>query len=310
LKMLGIWFIPVILIPLIWPAYSIWVGHFDEWLNGVLWQGTGRQASILSGIESHRILGSIVIIFNMDPILTGLSLAGVIFATIKRNFFLLLWIMPFLIFIYLIGWVTYFHYILVLPVFCIACATLIEDLSNRISKKRIHQTLLTFIVISGIGIFGLVSTIILITTNFSSSLFEAAAFVAQNLQGNSHAAGKNSNNNNNDDVTIISSPIYSWIFKYVFDKTHVFSHIRDSSQSIKTKKVLLIADEVYKGILSQKSGEDRKQIERIQRVYNNTKTIAIFGTNENYYNYNKRHYPYTSMILHSWAGEIKIKANY
>ena len=38
IKVLGLWFIPVILIPMIWPAYATLTGHFDEWINGVLWQ--------------------------------------------------------------------------------------------------------------------------------------------------------------------------------------------------------------------------------------------------------------------------------
>ena len=33
-KMLGWWFVPVILIPLLWPAYALSVGQFDEWVDG------------------------------------------------------------------------------------------------------------------------------------------------------------------------------------------------------------------------------------------------------------------------------------
>jgi hypothetical protein len=43
----------------------------------VLWQGTGRQASVLSGIESHQILGSIrlkKIYDNTDTIATFASI--------------------------------------------------------------------------------------------------------------------------------------------------------------------------------------------------------------------------------------------
>jgi 4-amino-4-deoxy-L-arabinose transferase-like glycosyltransferase len=40
LKVLGLWFIPAILTPLIWPAYSISSGHFNEWRNGILHQET------------------------------------------------------------------------------------------------------------------------------------------------------------------------------------------------------------------------------------------------------------------------------
>src|SRR5919206_1372675 len=201
LKVLGIWFIPVILIPLIWPAYSISQGQFDEWLNGVLWQGT-RQESTLQGIESHQILGSLSSILGMDPVLVIVALMGIVFAAIRRDFFILLWLMPFLIFSYIIGWITYFHYILVLPAFCIAAANMLEDIPKRIirTKKRIQQTLLSFTIASAIGIFGLITTIILITTNnFFPSQFEAAAFVIHTTQynKNSNYIGHFSGNNNN-----------------------------------------------------------------------------------------------------------------
>jgi hypothetical protein len=225
----------------------------------------------------------------------------------------LVWVISFLIYTFVIGWVMYFHWILVLPAFCIAAAKIVVEVSTRILEKRKIEKILTFIVISGIGIFGLVSTIILITTNFFPSLFEAAAFVAQNLQGNSHAAGKNSNNNNNDDVTIISSPIYSWIFKYVFDKTHVF-HTRDSSQPIKTKKVLLMVDTEYRHVLLKTEVEDEKQIERLKKLYNNTDTIATFASIG--VNYDFRKFPYTNIkecpitTVQREYLSIEVKTNY
>ena len=49
LRNLGLWFIPVILIPLIWPAHAMIIGEFDQWIHGVLWQTTGRPSSPLSG---------------------------------------------------------------------------------------------------------------------------------------------------------------------------------------------------------------------------------------------------------------------
>ena len=86
LKVLGLWFIPVILIPLIWPLYAAYNGQFHEWFDGVLWQGTERQASYLLGKENHLILGSLNSIFSMDPVLIILALAGVIFATMRKDF--------------------------------------------------------------------------------------------------------------------------------------------------------------------------------------------------------------------------------
>ena len=317
LKVLGIWFIPVILIPLIWPAYSISHGQFDEWLNGVLWQGT-RQESTLQGIESHQILGSLSSILGMDPVLVIVALMGIVFAAIRRDFFILLWLMPFLIFSYIIGWITYFHYILVLPAFCIAAANMLEDIPKRIirTKKRIQQTLLSFTIASAIGIFGLITTIILITTNnFFPSQFEAAAFVIHTTQYNKnsnyigHFSGNNNNNvihndNKRDDITMISSPLYSWIFKYVFDNPYVF-HTRDSSQ-IQTKKIILMVDDVYRHVLSKTEVEDAKQIQRLQEISNNTNTIATFR--DIGINYNLRKYPYTN-VRECPLFNIEIKTN-
>ncbi|NHI03940.1 hypothetical protein DYY67_1010 [Candidatus Nitrosotalea sp. TS] len=42
LRKIGLWFIPVILIPLIWPIESIMRGEFNLWLDGIMWQ-TGKR---------------------------------------------------------------------------------------------------------------------------------------------------------------------------------------------------------------------------------------------------------------------------
>jgi hypothetical protein len=47
LKTLGLWFIPVILIPLMWPAYSVSVGHFDEWLGALQYQTNRTRSTTL-----------------------------------------------------------------------------------------------------------------------------------------------------------------------------------------------------------------------------------------------------------------------
>ena len=307
LKNLGLWFVPVILIPLIWPAYSISTNHFGEWLNGVFWQATGRQGIGIMSIDS---------IFRMDPVLVVLGLGGVIFATtIKRDFFLLLWLLPFLIFISLIGWVVYFHWMLVLPVFCIAAAGLIDDLSHRIArrKKKVRQTLLSLSITSAIGIFGLISTIMLITNNYSLSQFEAAAFVAQIVQDRSNHANSGSSdgsNISNNEITVISGPIYSWIFKYIYTKAHVFSHPRDSSQPI-TKKVLLMVDSTYRYVMSnaltKREIEDEKQIQTLGNIYNSSETIASFADNGVQYKYLM--YPYIN-IKDCPLSNIEVRTNY
>ena len=110
LKLLGLWLVPVVLIPSIWLAYSVSVGQFDLWLKDVLWQA-----------HRHRTLvESITALFQIDPVLLILGLGGVIFAAIRRDLFPVLWAGSFVIFFAAIGWVQYFHWIPVIPAFCIA----------------------------------------------------------------------------------------------------------------------------------------------------------------------------------------------
>jgi hypothetical protein len=75
LKLLGVWFVPVVLIPLIWMAYSVSIGQFDLWLKDVLWQE-----------HRHRTLvESITALFQVNPVLLILGFGGVAFAAIRRN---------------------------------------------------------------------------------------------------------------------------------------------------------------------------------------------------------------------------------
>jgi hypothetical protein len=305
LKTLGLWFIPVILIPLMWPAYSISVGQFDEWMRGVLWQGVERNegTGFLPDIKLTQVLKS-------DPVLFILGSAGFIFSIIKRDFFPLMWIIPYLVLLAIVGWVILFHWIPVLPAFCIAIGRLIEGVSQKIFRKTSKQKSLIFSSIVILGVFGLVITSLLIFTNFSSSEFEAAAFVTKYLQESNHSGSKPNKDNNNikDGVTVVTSPIFSWILKYVFKNDHISSHIRDS-QPLQTDKVLLIADGIYKTFILKETQEDEKQFGRIRIIYDNTRTISKFDKSNDYYNLVKNIYPYDNIIRHAWSNEIDVRAN-
>jgi hypothetical protein len=274
LKILGLWLIPVILIPLIWPAYSLSIDQLDNWLKSVIYHTTQRR--------DRTIWDSITVIYKADLVLVVLAAAGFVFAAVRKDFFLLLWAIPFVFFFSIIGHMQLYYWAPLLPVFCIASASLIANLSsNRTSNKKLIQTkLLPFAVISAIGIFGLINTTMMITMNLNSSYFEAAAFVPQYIQNTSKNVAKN--NNDNNDVTIISGSTYSWIFRYVFDEKHVFSNLYDF-QPIQTKNVIVMVDGYYKNLLKQHEGNWIAK--RLQRIYSNTTTtIATFkGKNLDYH---------------------------
>jgi Dolichyl-phosphate-mannose-protein mannosyltransferase len=221
LKILGLWFIPVILIPLAWPAYAISIGQFDDWLDGVFWQATQRAERPLFDALSRTF-------FYFDTVLLILAMGGFIYAAIKKDYFLLLWFIPFLIFLAIIGYVRPWHLIPLIPAFCIAAARLIGggDLYNLINRKKL-QVLLPFVIISAIGIFGLVSTTIIISEYDTSSQFEKTASAIQfSLQ-------QANNNNGTNNTKILSEeiplhPIYSWIFRYIFELKYYASNHNDN----------------------------------------------------------------------------------
>ncbi|MGA8913540.1 MAG: hypothetical protein WB443_11860 [Nitrososphaeraceae archaeon] len=259
--LLGLWLTPVILIPLVWPAYSISVGGFNFWIDGVLWQ-VHR--------ESQPLLDSLASFFKNDPILLTLGIAGLSFAVIKKDFLLLSWSIPFMIFLYLIGFVSSYHLIPLLPVFCIAGAILIADISNKIRiKKKVQKMLLPFIIVSAIGIIGLINTTTLITTNVNSSYFKAAAFVDQYLQNINHNSNK---------TTVIADPFFLWIPQYIFQLDQNYKMYFDNTP-VKTQKVLLIVDH---GLMNSMLRKD-DAAKQLRNIYSspNAKMLARFGESEN-----------------------------
>jgi hypothetical protein len=225
LKSIGLWFIPVILIPMIWPAYSIYAGQFYSWLHGIYGQ---------SHREGNSLLDTLNVVLKIDPLMALLGIFGLVFAALKKDFLILLWTIPILIFFSFTAGTSYYHLIPILPALCIGAARLIE-LSKKIPPKKI-QPVLPFVLISIVGIFGLITTTMLITTNVNSSYFEAAAFLTQYLSNSSSIIG-----NNNDKISVISDPFYLWIPQYVFHLKHDYlpSHM---ISSIKTEKAVFLVD--------------------------------------------------------------------
>ncbi len=172
-KTLGFWFVPVILIPLIWPAYSVAVGHYNDWQRTVIGQMHREGLPLL-----QRISQLIVI----EPVLLFIGIAGLVLSGLKKDLFILLWTIPILLFIFLIDWLwaPYHVFIPLIPPFCILAALFIVKITDLISDRNIQRFLL-WTVISAICIFGLVSTTILISRNVTSTQFQTIRFVSQYL---------------------------------------------------------------------------------------------------------------------------------
>jgi 4-amino-4-deoxy-L-arabinose transferase-like glycosyltransferase len=168
LMILGLWFVPVILIPTIWPVYSVVVGHFTDWVDTILYQANRH------GIPFLKTMAQLTLI---DPVLVVLATAGLIFAILKKDAFILLWAIPNLLYFSAVGWAPNHLFIPLIPLSCIAIGVLIINLCGRIKRKNVQKKL-PWAVISAIGLFGLVSTTMLITSNVSADQIRVIRFVS------------------------------------------------------------------------------------------------------------------------------------
>jgi hypothetical protein len=295
-KALGIWIIPVILIPLIWPAYALFAGHLESWLDDVVWQATERPESSL--------WNSLRDLLRIDPVLILLGSIGCIYAALRKDAFILLWVIPFIVFFYFVGRITYNYWVPLLPAFCITGAVIITDLSDRV-MTRVSKSIgrfLPFAVLSSIAVFGLIINVMLITINLTSTQIQAAAFVQYQL--NNEFSSPSNSTPSTSNVSVISGPNYSWIFKYVFKQENVLDNFRDR-RPIDTEKYIMITDLPYKTFL-RRDNTDRS--ERLETLYDNTLSLAKFNWNTSSYDYDK--YPYFSVRQGRAGSEVDIRSNY
>ncbi|TBR10545.1 MAG: glycosyltransferase [Candidatus Nitrosotenuis sp.] len=274
-KLVVLWLIPVLLLPLAWPAQSLLTNHFANWEKDVLWQ-------------SHRInsglTGTTKAFLAMDPVLFCLGIAGLIYSVIRKDVFTFLWMVPFMIFFALIGYSQYFYWIPILPAFCIASGVIVSDLGKRLEKEKLKRMIpyATFFVIA---IFGLVNLALVINTDMTGNQFEALSFVAN------YAKGK--------DATVLASPVYSWVMRDALDLKNVKSNYDVVLFMPIPPRVILVADPHFYN--DQGRGKQLKQVD------DSTVAIKTFESMKD--RYNVYSYPYSSLGYAHDAGTIKIKTN-
>ena len=284
LKAFVMWFIPVIAIPLLWPAQSLIVGTFSSWTSDVLWQ-INRENAGLPWI--------VFLLAITDPFIFVVGFAGLAYSFIRRDLFILLWILPFMIFLGFMGYTNFFYWIPVLPALCIGAAKLIFDMIEK--TREITQKAITIAVLSSIICFGLVSTTLLIVTDVTSAQLETAAYASRYLEG----GGGNEKN-----LTVISNPVYSWVLKYVFENDNIMSDYRDLlyfSVNSSRSGVLLIDDPRFKLDMRAENNQ------LLQELQHNTSSIANFKGKVT--NFDLGLYPYTSMIENYEGSEVTIRLN-
>ena len=196
-----LWLVPVILIAAVWPVYATLEGEFDQWVEGLLWQTDRNAQSKLDALQLYTpielvqgqdpdilthpaiLLSTVLQLFALDPILMSLGTAGLAFAVVMRNRFLILWAAPVLMFFGSIGYVSWFHLGMLWTAMCIAAAALISYGIERASAGRWgprgQRTLLLAAVLV-IAALGLSTSATLVHWDAMSAYSEAVSFTLQN----------------------------------------------------------------------------------------------------------------------------------
>ena len=88
-----VWLIPVLLIPMMWPLHAMLSGDLDNWINGVRYQ-VSRDRPLINTLNTF---------FEIDPVLFILGMGGLVYAAIKKDYFVLMWTIPVFVFLQVIG---------------------------------------------------------------------------------------------------------------------------------------------------------------------------------------------------------------
>jgi hypothetical protein len=325
--------IPTILIPLLWPIYAMLRGEFDQWTLGVISQLERQNGSILNAFYD---------LYSMDPILLAMGLAGTIFAVIRRDLFIILGIVPFLIiFSFFITYVNWFHLIPIFGLLCIASGVMFDWLIKHSTKARI----IPISIISAVIVIGFLSTLVLISTNISSFQYQSMVYintllsgstespmqypdktistlpitinqVDQNIDSKGAAPDLLENNNTLDNYStvIISSPIYSWIYKFIYNYNNTFPSYTENKEVKKENKVILVLDRYFRDFIVNNVESRNKSWNSDLSTSANLHKAFVGLNSSKYFNgtandYDMWQYPYTSMRFNLGGSPVEIRTD-
>jgi hypothetical protein len=319
----------VLIITIIWPTDALFKGEFDLWILGITSQIERQNDSILNSLYD---------IFLVDPIILILSLFGLFFAIIKRDTFLILGIIPFMVFFTVfVSYVNWFYLIPIFGFFCISSGVLLEWFTRHISKGKSVSILIPALVI----VFGAFSTYALISTNISSFQFEAMSYINSILIGNLNndtIFGNTSNDHTetssdllqysayhkearldkvltiDKSTVIIGSPIYSWIYKFIYQYGNTFYSYSENKDIKNGSPVILILDRYFRDYLTNNLesrnnswNQNLATSDKLYATFNGLNSSKYFvGTSKNYDLYQ---YPYTSIRFNLGGSPIEIRSN-
>lgn len=263
-KYIILWLIPSILVPALWPVHAALSGDLDEWVNGILYQTQRENKPLIDSLHDFLLT---------DPVFFILGIGGFVFAVFKRDIFLILWTAPIIAFFSLIGYVASFHLIILIPSFCITGALLFDWICQKLVKK-FQLRVIEYALISGIVLFALINTSMLISRELNSNYYKAVSFLVEQLPTKEDSAENRSDvKNHNIELSIISSPKYLWIPESIFNKSF-HTHSYYSSKDINADRFIMIVDNSFLSILNDTSSSRSKAL---NVAFNSTHSLEKFG---------------------------------
>lgn len=253
-------------------------------------------------------------IFFADPVLVVLGIAGGLTLTfVKKDLLFVLWTIPYFLFIWQEGGIVkYFHFIELLPILAISGGFIIVTISNKISVmgKKIAvnikiRNFLSIILIGGIGIFGLTSTLMIIGTNTNETFFELSAFISNYVVSNTDLDMQ---------TTLMGQHwvrSFSWIPMYIHDKMNFVKDVfpeRYLRESLKTDDVLMVVDNQLKHDVLDYSVQG-EHLNKIRKIYHNSDRVGLFVDNP-LKNIDINRYPFTNMQEVRDLGLIEVRSNH
>jgi hypothetical protein len=281
LKYLGLWSIPVIVIPLIWPANALYLGELDQWFNALTWQSERTNNGIFVAFQK---------LFMIDPIFLVISIFSVAIGAIRKDLFILLGVLPFIIFCCLIGYVSYWHLIPILPFLCISTSLMIFDLANRFFRKRYNTLFLLIFIFTVIISSCIISTNLITrsTNEFHLNVISAISKEVNNFNlknnNNNHTFGtidqnqNTDNDNNKNKLTVLGTNYWLWIPKYILDNGKNMYKNNFIANDVKTDNILLVTGDNF--IKTMTRGNNTKDnVMQLKEIYSESNLISKLEQN-------------------------------
>jgi hypothetical protein len=263
LKVVMLWLVPVVFIPSLWVIHATIMDEFEQWWEDAIYHQTHR--------ESRPLYIAMQDLFTIDPLLLFIGIPSLVYALIKRDLFIILSIIPFLVFLYLIDYVVVFHLIFFGVILCVSIGILFSDIVSVVRKKNhllLYSSAIFFAVIVVLGMWSITQHLVI---DLNSQYFRAATFVDNYLYTGQRGNDNLNDINSTEGTTVISHPFFFWVYKYKFHDTNYYYW---SFPKFEKLQVISIVDGLFREVLDQNNTEGMK-FKNLFSSFNTTRLLSL-----------------------------------